>query len=126
MLNLNYLALGGGISYLPPEIGNCKQLQHLHLGGNSLDSLPAEIGKLSQLRNLSLHNNSLTTLTPEIGKLYQLRTLYLNNNFILTSLPPEIANLKDTLNYLDLSGCPISEEEKAKIRAWLPNTQITF
>jgi len=126
MINLNYLALGGGISYLPPEISNCKQLQQLHLGGNSLDSLPAEIGKLSQLQSLSLHANSLTTLSAEIGKLSRLTSLYLSSNFTLTSLPPEISNLKENLKVLSLDGCPISEEEKAKIRSWLPNTQITF
>jgi len=44
----------------------------------------------------------------------------------LTSLPESIKKLKDTLKYLYLVGNPITEEEEAKIKSWLPNTNILF
>jgi len=44
----------------------------------------------------------------------------------LTSLPAEIAKLKDNLKELNLAGNPISQEEKDKIKSWLPNTNITW
>jgi len=67
----------------------------------------------------------LTNLPNTIGLLSRLQKLNLASNQ-LTSLPSTIANLKDSLKTLYLYGNPISEEEQAKIRWWLPNTNITF
>jgi len=44
----------------------------------------------------------------------------------LTSLPAEIANLKDNLLNLDLWGNYFSQTEKDKVKGWLPNTNITW
>jgi len=54
-----------------------------------------------------------------------LQSLDLSSNN-LTTLPATITNLKDSLSTLDLRGNPISEEELAKIRSWLPKTTIYF
>jgi len=54
-----------------------------------------------------------------------LQYLDLDNNQLI-SLPPEIANLKDKLEYLFLRGNNFSQEEKDKIKSWLPNTNITW
>jgi hypothetical protein len=39
-------------------------------------------------------------------------------------LPESIKNISSNLSYLDLGGNQFSEEEKEKIRSWLPNTSI--
>jgi len=118
---------------LPPEIGNLKNLEELHLQTNKLTSLPPEIGNLQSLRVLNLSNNKLTCLSletdklqclesleelhlagnelkslpPEIGNLKSLRILNLSNNK-LTRLPPEIDKLQD-LQSLDISNNPIKK-----------------
>jgi len=49
----------------------------------------------------------------------------LNNNQ-LTNLPPEIANLKDSLKSIILTGNNFSQIERDKIKGWLPFTLITW
>src|SRR5687767_12930892 len=61
------LSLGGlGITEVPPEIGQLRNLQVLYLGINQLTSLPSEIGQLSSLQELHLGRNQLTSLPLEI------------------------------------------------------------
>jgi hypothetical protein len=83
-----------GLTALPPEIGQLKNLRHLYLYGNQLTTLPAEIGQLTNLEGLALNRNQLTSLPPEIGQLINLEwlTLYINQ---LTSLPSEIGQLSN-------------------------------
>jgi len=150
---LSYLAINGGAySQLPARIDTLSQLQHLNLldcrsltsipvelttltrlesfsveGSNLLSVIPPEIGNLTQLRNLGFNScASLQNIPSEIGNLTQLNMLSFSYCRSLRSLPPEIANLRNNLRILYLYNCPISEVEKAKIRAWLPNTTIYF
>jgi len=51
--------------------------------------------------------------------------LNLQNNK-LTSLPAEIANLKENLKNLYLYGNNFSQTEKDKVKGWLPKTDITW
>jgi len=67
----------------------------------------------------------LTTLPAEVGEWMSLNTLDLQYNQ-LTVLPSEIANLKDNLKTLVLTGNNFSQEEKDKIKGWLPNTNIIW
>lgn len=85
---------------LPSEIGLLKGLQDLYLSANQLTELPSEISHLKNLTWLDIRNNNLSTLPQEIGELTNLETLYLTENQ-LSVLPPEIGkliNLK-TLTY---------------------------
>ncbi|HEY3360906.1 MAG TPA: COR domain-containing protein [Methanosarcina sp.] len=82
------------LTSLPPEIAELKNLTELYIFDNQLTSLPPEIAELKNLTTLNLHNNQLTSLPSEIKELKNLITLDLYNNQ-LTSLPPEIAELKN-------------------------------
>jgi internalin A len=95
-----------GLSELPPEIGNLRNLLSLSLSKNSLSSLPSEIGNLSNLQWLNVSDNQLASLPPEIGNLHRLEVLYLSFNQ-LTTLPPQIGNLIN-LQQLDLAENQLS------------------
>jgi len=77
-----------GITELPPEIGQLKNLKKLDLGWddrktnelqNKLNQLPDEIGQLTSLQTLDLSANQLTDLPESIGQLTSLRRLDLGN-----------------------------------------------
>jgi Leucine-rich repeat (LRR) protein len=126
MNNLKYLHLEGNqLNILPESIGNLNNLEKLNLEENKLTSLPESIGNLNNLEKLYLEGNKLTSLPESIGNLNNLEWLFLEGNQ-LSTLPESIKNLKNTLEYLSLVGNPISEVEKAKIKSWLPNTNIDW
>lgn len=50
------------ISALPPEIGQCTQLQKLMLAGNALTHLPPELAACTRLELLRLSSNRLTSV----------------------------------------------------------------
>ena len=75
-LDLNHNSL----TYLPPFIGELRQLVHLDLSKNLLTELPPEIGMLSKLRRLDLFDNHISSLCYEIGFLYRLEFLGLWGN----------------------------------------------
>ena len=114
------------LTQLPSSIGNLTNLNSLNIAMNKLTQLPSSMGNLTNLDSLDIAKNRLTQLPSSIGNLTKLRWLDIGWNTSLTSLPPEIVNLKDNLRELNLRGCPISPTEQAKIRAWLPNTTISF
>ncbi len=73
---------------------------------------------------MRLPGNQLTQLPSQIGELKNLQTLDLTYNQ-LTILPVKIANLT-ALQTLNLQGNPISEQEIAKIRQYLPKCSIIY
>lgn len=56
-------------TYISPAIGNCTQLDSLHLYDNSLDSVPSTIGNLKSLKVLDLRQNRLASLPLTITEL---------------------------------------------------------
>jgi len=51
---------------LPPEIGNCKELETLVLVNNGLSDIPQEIQRCAKLERLYLHRNPELGIPPEI------------------------------------------------------------
>jgi internalin A len=86
------------LTSLPPEIAELKKLTELYISANQLTSLPSEIAKLKNLTELSISGNQLTSLPPEIAELKNLTELSISVNQ-LTSLPPEIAKLKNLTRF---------------------------
>jgi len=124
LTNLEGLNIGNNFfGSLPKSIGNLENLESLLLFDCYLDSIPETIGNLTKLKNLNLSDNKLTNLPESIGDLTSLNELKLNENQ-LTTLPESIKNLKDNLIELKLGKNNFSDEEKAKIESWLPNTTI--
>ena len=94
------------ITYLPPEIGELRQLERLQLQNNSLAELPAEITNLRQLYFIGLDGNRFTDFPTVLFQLPQLSTVSLMDN-PLTRLPPEIGNLQELLE-LRLHANPLT------------------
>ncbi|MCD4650672.1 MAG: GTP-binding protein, partial [Candidatus Cloacimonetes bacterium] len=90
------------LTSLPAEIGELKNLQVLHLGGNKLTSLPAVIGKLENLVSLDLRLNNLTSLPAEIGNLKNYVKISSARN-PLTNPPLEVCEegIKAIRNYFE-------------------------
>lgn len=112
------------LTSLPSEIGELTRLQELNVSNNLLTgALPGEIRKMTGLKILNASNNQLTGIPAEIGQLKKLTTLNLSNNKIDT-FPNELANLKDNLLVLDLSGNTFTMETIIEINKILPNTEV--
>ena len=70
------------VEALPPEIGNCTQLQKLMLAGNQLRTLPAELAACSRLELIRLAANRLAELPVWVASLPRLSWLaYAGNPF---------------------------------------------
>jgi hypothetical protein len=70
------------VEALPPEIGNCAQLQKLMLAGNQLRTLPVELAACSRLELIRLAANRLPELPVWVASLPRLSWLaYAGNSF---------------------------------------------
>jgi len=83
---------------LPPEISELKNLTELNISYNEFTLLPPEISELKNLTVLDMSHNEFTSLPPEISKLKNLTTFYIHDNEF-TSLPPEISKLKNLTTF---------------------------
>lgn len=86
-----------GITRLPENIGELKDLTHLDLSENELTSLPESIGNLKKLETLILAENKLTTLPESIRNLKKLEFLHLSD-LKLTKVPLWIGDLTSLID----------------------------
>lgn len=103
LLNL----VGNRLTELPIEVSCLSHLQILYLRDNRLTDLPAEFSQLSGLTHLGLSENNLTALPPAVVEMSDLQVLFLSDNE-LTELPPEIEQLQ-SLTHLYLGGNLLTE-----------------
>ncbi|KAJ3726915.1 Endonuclease/exonuclease/phosphatase [Lentinula raphanica] len=108
-----------GLTAIPPEISQLRNLELLDLSGNSLTTLPPEIGMLVSLKEFYLFDNQIMSIPHEFGTLHQLQTLGIEGNPLDNSLknlitkdgtPALIAYLRDS--------CPVPEAPQR--RSWIP------
>lgn len=117
---LKWLRLNqNAITNLPPAIGTLTNLKRLYLAKNKITNLPSEISALTNLEDLDLSYNELTVFPEVITKLPKLRNLDLKGNKNITNIP-NLSSMK-ALRTLTLTGCPIDNETKARIRKELDN-----
>lgn len=94
---------GNGITNLPTEISQLKQLQQLNLAfSHRLTSLPWTFGQLRNLTKLNLDANQIRVFPQVIGQLAKLRHLTYGSNH-LRSFPQTIIRLAQ-LEELHLAG----------------------
>jgi hypothetical protein len=126
---LRYSLFGLSLSYnniasIPANIDSLQGLFNLWLDHNRIVSIPDEIGNMKYMRRLELNSNRLIAVPAAISGLKDLRVLRLDSNMI-TTLPAELGTLN--IDTLILSGNPISEQERQRIRAFMPvKTNIYF
>lgn len=77
---------------LPKELGRCRSLREVHLGGNQLTRFPSQLLELDEIKFVYLGANSISELPRELGRLQKLRVLYLGGNR-LTEVPAEVGQL---------------------------------
>ena len=82
------------VGSLPPEIGNCTQLQKLMLAGNRLQTLPSQLAACSRLELVRLAANRLTELPAWLLALPRLSWLAYAGNPFTAAL--EAAALNET------------------------------
>lgn len=88
-------------------------------GLSDLDDLVKVTGSVCYL---DLSRVGLTEVPAVVFGFHSLKGLWLNCNRI-ASIPPDIANLAH-LEFIDLTGNPVSEHEVSKLKAYLPQTNI--
>ena len=113
------------VKKLPDSIGSLSRLQRLYLEGNRLSALPDSIGKLTLLEDVDLSGNAFSVFPDVLLDLPKLRNLDLRGNAGLQKLPEQIGKMK-SLRTLVLAQCPLSKEERARVRAALPHCVINF
>jgi Leucine-rich repeat (LRR) protein len=87
---LRVLHAGNGrVAELPDELFACRNLEELHVYGNSLAELPRRVGRLTKLRVLSAGRNQLKALPAELAECKSLETLHVYENE-LRKFPPGI------------------------------------
>jgi len=71
-----------GLSEIPSEILNLKNLTYLNLNSNSITELPKTFSNLKSLGTLFLNNNQFTKVPDSIIELPKLHNLCMKNNKI--------------------------------------------
>lgn len=94
-----------GLSNLPQDLGNLKNLKKLWASENELKAIPKEICYLTLLEDVRFSDNIITKIPDEIGNLKNLMILDLEGNKI-NYIPESIRELKK-LERLDLRRQPI-------------------
>ncbi|XP_024960979.1 LRR receptor-like serine/threonine-protein kinase FEI 1 isoform X6 [Cynara cardunculus var. scolymus] len=76
---------------IPPELGNCTELQGLFLQNNYLSGfIPTGLGNLSKLQILDISSNSLDGSIPtSVGQLRNLVNLNVSSNFLAGPIPTD-------------------------------------
>lgn len=87
-----------------------------------ISEIPDNIGELKDLKKLGLYGNNIAQLPASIGQLTQLEVLYIDGNPI-HQLPETISGLKE-LKVLGIAKTQISAEEQARLQKQLPNCKI--
>ncbi|OMP06660.1 hypothetical protein CCACVL1_01483 [Corchorus capsularis] len=85
VLNLTLNKIGGVIQ---ADLGNCKQLTRLSLGGNQFSgNLPGSLAMLSNLKQLDISNNQFSGDLPGFGRITGLRMFLAQNNQLTGEIP---------------------------------------
>ncbi len=95
-----------GPIFLPPEIGELKQLEVFCAYECNMVALPEEFGGLTSLKKINLNHNSFEEFPQALLKLENLESLAIDRDFQV--LPEEICKLT-RLKYLYLPQAKISE-----------------
>lgn len=126
---LRWLRLNGNsISSLPGGIGSVAGLERLYLRRNRLSALPDELSRCEGLTDIDLAQNDFPEFPAVLANLPALRNLDLSGNSKIAVLPDDETLAKmGALRTLRLTGCPLSNDERGRVRAALhPQCAVIF
>ena len=112
---------------VPTAIGqDAAGAQELSLRRQKFHALPPDIWRMPDLHTLDLSFNPITELPDSIATL-RLTHLNLVRTYV-TDFPASVAGspLAATLQYLDMRGCRLTEEQQEAIRALFPDAVIRW
>lgn len=127
--NLRWLRLNhNAIEAIPDAVGAMSGLRRLYMRGNKLTALPDAIAKCAALTDLDLADNDLDGFPAALTELPNLRNLDISGNRRIRALPADAALARmSAIRTLRLTGCPLDNAERARVRAALPgNCAIIF
>jgi Leucine-rich repeat (LRR) protein len=110
--NMVYFAsIGNALTTLPQGFSGIADLMELRLHSTNLDSLPSEIAYLGRLRTLEIQNNTDTLHFPStLGYLSSLTSMLVFNT-VIDTFPASFSNIKK-LKELTLVMCGLAEVPK--------------
>lgn len=118
-LRLNHNA----IKELPESVGGLASLQRLYLRGNGLTAIPDAISRCAAITDLDLASNDLAVFPAVLAALPNLRNLDLSGNRRIVAMPDDATLAKmSALRTLRLTGCPLTNDERERVRAALPDS----
>ncbi len=121
--NLQYLDVSkNNLKEIPDSLDMLPDLQYFNASKNRLESIPKTIGKLVNMKWFIWNNNDLGAIPYQMGNLEKLEYLDLWNNN-LSYFPESLEKLKN-LKIFDLRHILLNEEQQAKLREMMPNTQL--
>ena len=126
---LRWLRLNSNsLAELPAGIGAIAGLERLYLRGNRLSALPAELAQCPGITDIDLAQNSFSEFPQILADLPALRNLDLSGNGGITAMPDDsVLGRMGALRTLRLTGCPLSDDERTRVRAALhPQCAIIF
>lgn len=94
-----------GLTALPPQISQMKQLRSIDLSGNKLAAFPPQLLSVVTLVSIDVTGNPIKLVPDKISQLTNLVRLNLKNTGI-SSLPPTIGQCK-ALSNIDVSQNPL-------------------
>lgn len=122
--HLRWLRLNhNSIKTLPESVGALASLERLYLRGNGLTAIPDALSRCTAVTDLDLASNDLDSFPTVLASLPKLRNLDLSGNKRIAAMPDDTTLAKmSALRTLKLTGCPLANDERERVRAALPDS----
>ena len=119
----------------PTELLRVSSIERITVDNCQLEAFPFGLDTLPNLKRLSIKNdptlvsienaNNIQTIPARVGDLIGLEQLNVSN-LNIDQMPSDIANLSNTLLWLYMENCPVTDAAKNDLDNWLPDTEIFY
>jgi hypothetical protein len=110
------------LTEIPQGVKSLPNLDYLRLFSNNIKSLSLKSGDLPNLTHINLCYNSFETFPMELSKINKLKKVTIWYSEI-SVIPDEITIFKG-LEYLNLQGNNLTDDQKDKLKFQLPETEL--
>ncbi len=125
--NLRVLRLYGAIESakpLPESIGELRNLEHLDLGRNGLETIPSQVSQLTNLKTLHLEYNALKSVPAFVGDFKNLKELSVDANENIKTLPASFTKFKNLK--ISMGNNALKLKDQKSLRARFPGIVFSF